>query len=102
MYPEARIDVEVSIGEDDVPKPDASTSQREAPDDNDAGDGGVSSAEPKAPNPISSSTLKQSNPSTTDLVSTDVPPSGRRGHKHLAATRRNKSLLRDHQVITQV
>jgi hypothetical protein len=101
MYPEARIDVEVSIGEDDVPKPDASTSQREAPDDNDAGDGGVSSAEPKAPNPISSSTLKQSNPSTADLVSTDVPP-GRHGHKHLAATRQNKSLLWDHQVITQV
>jgi hypothetical protein len=58
--------VEVSNGEDDVLRHDASASKREASDADDAGDGGVSSAEPKAPNPISSSMLKQSNPSTGD------------------------------------
>jgi hypothetical protein len=49
----------------------------------------VPSVEPKAPNPISSSMLKQFDPSATDQVSTDVPPSSRCGRKHPAATRQN-------------
>jgi hypothetical protein len=93
MYQETCIEVEVSSGEYAVLKPDALTSKREAPDGDDARDGGVSSAEPKAPNPISSNMLKQSNPSATDQVSTDVPPSSRHGHKRPTATRQNKSIL---------
>jgi hypothetical protein len=66
VYLEAHIDVEVSSVEDDMSKPDASVGKREALDGDDAGDWGVSSAKPKAPNPISSNVLKQSNPSATD------------------------------------
>jgi hypothetical protein len=102
MYPKTHIDVEVSSGEDDVPRLSASTGRKKVPNGDDVGDGGVSSAEPKAPNPISSDTLKQPHPSTADQAYTDVPPSSRRGHKRPAATRQDKSNLRDDKVMTHI
>jgi hypothetical protein len=39
MYPKACIDVEVSSGENDVPRLDASASKKGVPDGNDVGDG---------------------------------------------------------------
>jgi hypothetical protein len=60
----------------------------------------VSSAEPIAPNPISSTALGQSDPFATARVVSHVPPSGKCGQKHPPlATRHNKPL---DQVITQI
>jgi hypothetical protein len=50
----------------------------------------MSSVKPKAPNLISSSVLKQSDPFAADQVSTDVPPSSRLGCKRPTAARWNK------------
>jgi hypothetical protein len=58
MYPKTHIDVEVSSGEDDVPRLSASTGRKKVPDGDDVGDGGVSSAEPIAHNPICSGASK--------------------------------------------
>jgi hypothetical protein len=63
LYPKARIDVEVSSDEDARPKPDAPTDQKKASDGDDTEDGRVSSAEPIAPNSISSRAPEQSDPS---------------------------------------
>jgi hypothetical protein len=52
LYLEVHIDVEVSSGEDDVPKTDASADQKKSTDD-DAEDEGASSAESITTNPIS-------------------------------------------------
>jgi hypothetical protein len=63
----------------------------------------VSSAEPIAPNPISSSVPKQSDPSAAVQVSTDIPPTGRRGRKRPPpATRQNMPILQVDQVMTQL
>jgi hypothetical protein len=48
-----------------VPKPNAPVDQKKASDGDDAEDGRVSSAEPIAPNLISSGASEQSNPSAT-------------------------------------
>jgi hypothetical protein len=100
FYPQTLIDVEVSSGEDDVPRPTASADKMKKSDDDDAEDEGVSSAEPIAPNPISFGAPGQSDPSAVARVVTSVPPPGKRGHKRpLPATRRNKPL---DQVMTQI
>jgi hypothetical protein len=53
------VDVEVSSDEDVVPGPKPGASAEKKTSANvDAGDGGMSLAEPNAPNPISSGTLK--------------------------------------------
>jgi hypothetical protein len=92
--------VEVSSGEDDMPKPDASASKQKKSAGDDAEDGGVSSAELIAPNPISSGALGQSNPSTATRVAAFVLPSRKRGHKRPPpATGRNKPL---DPVMTQI
>jgi hypothetical protein len=70
LYPEARVDVEVSSDEDIVlgPKPDVRADQKKASTSDDTGDGGVSSAEPIAPNLINSDVLKQFDPSAAVRV----------------------------------
>jgi hypothetical protein len=83
-------------------KPNTPVDQKKTSAGDDAGDGGVSSVEPIAPNPINSSMLKQSDPSTDGQVSTDVPPSGGHGHKRPPTTRRNNPILQVDQVMTQV
>jgi hypothetical protein len=99
-YPKALIDVEVSSGEDDVSRPTASANKLKKSAVDDAKDGGVSSAEPIAPNPISSGTPGQSDPSIAAWVVAPVLPSGKHGQKcPLPATRRNKPL---DQVMTQI
>jgi hypothetical protein len=64
--------VEVSSGEGDVTKKSAG---------DDAGDGGVSSAELIAPILIRSDALGQTGPSVADRVASTSPPVGRRRHK---------------------
>jgi hypothetical protein len=54
LYPEARIDEDTVLG----PKPDVLTDQKKKSAGDNFGDGGVSSAEPIAPNLISSNVLK--------------------------------------------
>jgi hypothetical protein len=103
MYPEARIDVEVSSDEDDVPKPDASAGKKKVSANNDTEDGAVSSTEPVAPNPISSGMSKQADLSTAGRVATVVAPAGGRGRKHLLpATSWSKPLPSVDQMMTQV
>jgi hypothetical protein len=59
--------MEVSSGEDDVMKKSGG---------DDAGDGGASSAEPIAPNPIRSNVPGQTDPSVADQVASTNPPIG--------------------------
>jgi hypothetical protein len=54
LYLGASIDVEVSSGDDEVPTLDALVTKQKKSADDDAEDRGASSAEPIAPNPISS------------------------------------------------
>jgi hypothetical protein len=72
LYPKAHVDVEVSNDDEAEmgPKTDAPTKKASA--DDEAGDEGVPSAEPHAPNSISS---------TTAWVPIIVPYAGRRGRK---------------------
>jgi hypothetical protein len=53
LYLEAHIDVEVSNSEDDRPKLGAPVGQKKKFSGDNTEDGGVTSAEPIAPNPIS-------------------------------------------------
>jgi hypothetical protein len=62
LYLKNLIDVEVSNGEDDVPRPTASADKLKKLADDDAEEGGVSLAEPIAPNLIDSGVLGQSVP----------------------------------------
>jgi hypothetical protein len=79
LYPEAHIDVEVSSGEDDVSKTETLVGKKKTLACDDAKDGGVSSVELIAPNPISSGMPEQADPSANDWVATVVPPAGGRG-----------------------
>jgi hypothetical protein len=100
LYPKDNIDVEVSSGEDDVARLDASVDKLKKSVGDDAEDGGVSLVEPIAPNPISSSMPEQSDPSTIVWVTAPILPSGKHGLKHPPPTvRRNKPL---DQVMTQI
>jgi hypothetical protein len=68
----------------------------------DAEDEGVTSAEPTSPGPIGSGVHEKSKPFAADQV-LSVPPSSRRGRKHLhAATRRSNPVPPIDQVMTQV
>jgi hypothetical protein len=66
LYLEARVDVEVSSGEDDVPKTNALIDKKKALAGDDAKDGVVSSAEPITPYPISSDASEQAEPYVAD------------------------------------
>jgi hypothetical protein len=102
FYPEARVEVDVSSGKDDVPNIDVSANKKMSVGD-DVEDGGASSAKLIAPNPISFDAPEQADPSIADWVALVVPPTGRRGRKHpLSAIRQNKPLPSGDQVMTQV
>jgi hypothetical protein len=104
LYPKIHIDVEVSSGEDDVPKTDASTHKRKAPAGDDAEDRAASSAEPIASNPISSDALEQTDPSIADQATLFVPPAaGGCGHKSPPpAIKWKQPLYSEDQVMIQV
>jgi hypothetical protein len=103
LYPEARIDVELSSDEDAGPKLDAPADQRKASTDDDTGDEGVSSSKPNTPNQISSSVSKQPDSSTAGQVPPVVPSTSGCGCKcPPLATRRNKPIPQIDQVTTQV
>jgi hypothetical protein len=99
LYLEVHKDVEVSSGEDDVPKTDALVDQKKSTDD-DAEDEGASSAEPITTNAINFSAPGQFDPFATIRVAAPVLPTGKRGRKcPLPATKRNRPL---DQVMTQI
>jgi hypothetical protein len=79
LYPKAVIDIEVSNGEDDVPRSTASADKLKKSVSDDAEDRGVSSAEPIAPNLISSGAPGHSDPSTAARVVAPILPSGKHG-----------------------
>jgi hypothetical protein len=81
LYPKVQMDVEVSSDEDDVPKTDASTDKKKAPDSYDAGDGGASSAKSIASNSIMSDASEQAHPFVADRVASIVPPASGHGCK---------------------
>jgi hypothetical protein len=103
LYPKASIDVEVSSGEDNAPKPDALTDKEKAPIGDDAEDGGASSAEPITPNPIGSNAPEQTDPFITDWVTTIVPPAGGHRCKHPPLVIKRKQPLPSlDQVMSQI
>jgi hypothetical protein len=97
------MDVNLSTNDEDVhpPMPDAPADQKMLAGI-DAGDDGVTSAEPTAPGPIGSGVPEKFKPSTADQVLA-IPPSGRCGRKCLhAATRRSNPVPPADQVMTEV
>jgi hypothetical protein len=78
------IDVEVYSSEDNVTKKSTS---------DDAGDGGASSAESIAPNPIRSNTPRQTDPSVADRAASTDPPVGRHRRKHPPPIPKRKQAL---------
>jgi hypothetical protein len=94
--------VEVSSGEDNAPKLDASASKQKEPAGDDVEDGGMSSGEPIAPNLISFGAPEHVDHFAADRVATIIPSVGSRGRKRPAATRQNKSILQDDQVMTHI
>jgi hypothetical protein len=102
LYPKTRIDVEVSSGVDDALKLDASAGKQKESTDDDIEDGGVPSAESITPDPISFGAPEHADHSIADRVVTIVPSAGGHGRKHPAATKQNKSILQDDQVMTHI
>jgi hypothetical protein len=103
LYPKADINVEVSSGEDDVPKPDALMTRQKTSAGDDAEDGGASSAEPIAPNPTSSNVLEQTDPFVADRAgSTNPSASERRPKRPLPAPKQKQVLPLADQVISQI
>jgi hypothetical protein len=95
--------VEVSSGEDDVPKTDTLAGKRKALDGDDPEDRGASSTEPIAPNPIRSDALEQAHPSVADRAASIVPPASGHGRKRPTTTiRQNQSLPSVDQVMSQI
>jgi hypothetical protein len=82
-----------------VPKTNALVDKKKSAGDN-VEDGGVSSAEPITPNPISFDASGQSDPFTTARVAAPILPTGKHGHKcPLSAPKHNRPL---DQVMTQI
>jgi hypothetical protein len=103
LYPNVHIDVEVSSGEDNVPKTDTSVDKRKVPDGDDTEDGGVSSAKPITPNPIRFDAPEQADPSIIDRAASIVPPASGRARKRPTTTiRRNQPLPSANQVMSQI
>jgi hypothetical protein len=103
LYPRVSIDVEVSSGDDDVPKLDAlATAQKKSVGDN-AEDGGASSAKLIAPNPISSNAPGQTDPSVADWTASTNPSVGRHRCKcPPPIPKRKQALSLADQVMTQI
>jgi hypothetical protein len=103
LYPKVHIDVEVSSGEDDVPKTDASANKKKAPDGDDVEDKGASSIESITPNPIRSNASEQADSSITDRAASVVPPASRRGRKRSTTTvRQNQPLPLVDQMMSRI
>jgi hypothetical protein len=95
--------VEVSSGEDDASKLDASAGKKKTLVGDDAKGGGVLSAELITPKMIISSALEQADLFAVGQVATVVPPTGEHGRKRPPpATRWSKPLPSADQVMTQV
>jgi hypothetical protein len=93
--------MEVSSGEYDESKPDASTYKEKAPAGTNADDEGASLVEQIAPNLISSNTPERTDPSIVDRVATIIPPAGGHGHKRPPPViRRKQPLPSTDQVMT--
>jgi hypothetical protein len=103
LYPDPHTDVAVSSGEDNTLKPNASAGKEKAPAGDDAENGGVTSVEPIAPNPIRPDALEQAESSIADRPNSVVPPGGGRGRKRPPPMLRWKQPLpsTDH-VMTQI
>jgi hypothetical protein len=102
-YPGASIDVEVSSGDDDVPALDASATKQKKLAGDDVTDGGASSAEPIASNPISSNTSGQTNSSVADRTASTNPLVGGRMHKRPPSVPKRKQAVSSvDQVIIQI
>jgi hypothetical protein len=103
LYPKVHIDVEVSSGEDDVLKTEASTDKRKAPDGDDAEDREASSVELITPNSVRSDALEQTDSSIADWVASIVPSASEHGCKHSTTiVRRNQPLPSADQVMSQI
>jgi hypothetical protein len=103
LYPVANIDVEVSSGDDDVLTLDALATKQKKSVGNDVEDGRASSAEPIAPNPISSNTSGQTDPSVTDRAASTNPPVGERRRKRPPPVPKWKQALSStDKVMTQI
>jgi hypothetical protein len=95
--------MEVSSGKDDVLKPDAPATEQKKSIGDDAEDGGVSSTEPITPDPISSNTLEQTDPSITNQAASSNPSTSRRGHTRPSPIPKRKHALSSvDQVMTQI
>jgi hypothetical protein len=79
LYPDRHTDVEVSSGDDDASMIDALAAKPRAPASDEVDGEGISSAEPIAPDPISSNMPAQADPSIADRVISSAPSA--RGQK---------------------
>jgi hypothetical protein len=94
LYPDRQVDVELSDGNDNVLK---------EPTGDDANDGGATSAEHIAPNPISSNVVGPAHPSVADQVDATAPLVGGQNRKrppHALKCKQSKTPA--DQVITQI
>jgi hypothetical protein len=73
LYPDRHTDVEVSSGGDDASMIDALAAKPRAPASDEVDGEGISSAEPIAPDPISSNMPAQADPSIADQVISSAP-----------------------------
>jgi hypothetical protein len=95
--------VEVSSGDDTTPKIDILVGKKNAPFSDDTEGEGVSSAEPIAPDPISSSMSEQADPSAADRVKVVVSSTGRHTWKCPSPIPKPKqSKSSTDQVMTQI
>jgi hypothetical protein len=103
LYPDHHTDVEVSSGDNDVPKVDALDVEPRALAGDEADGEGISSAEPIAPSPIRSGTPVQADHSIVDQVISITPSVGRQKQKHPPPIpKRRPSKSSADQVMTQI
>jgi hypothetical protein len=94
LYLDHQVDVELLDGDDNVLK---------EPTDDDADDGGATSAEIIAPNPIVSNMVGQAHPSVADRVDATSPPaSGQKRKRPSSALKRKQSKIPSDQVMIQI
>jgi hypothetical protein len=93
----------VLSGDDDAPKIDASAANLHAPDGDDAEGEGASLVEPIAPDPISSNTSVQIDPSAGDRAALGAPSTSGHEQKRLPIiSMRRQTKTSTIQVITQI
>jgi hypothetical protein len=94
LYLDHQVDVELLDGDDNVLK---------EPTDDDADDGGATSAEIITPNPISSNMVGQAHPSVADRVDATSPLAGGQKRKRPSSTlKRKQSKIPSDQVMIQI